>query len=117
MTAPLYTLNGGPAPPAAQSKGTGTNDGPLVSPVMGLTHMAVGRKRRQQATIKWNDVLTGAKVPNCDQNTSRIDSGFGTKTPTETVAIAAPFTAWLGPEPPVLATAEQADTSCSNVTT
>ena len=46
MTAPLYTLNGGPALLAAQSKGTGTKDGPLVSPGMVLTLPGVGRKRK-----------------------------------------------------------------------
>ena len=29
------------------ARGTGTNDGPLVSPVMGLALLAVGRKRAE----------------------------------------------------------------------
>ena len=33
------------------ARGTGTNDGPLVSPVMGLTLLALGRKKCRSAYL------------------------------------------------------------------
>ena len=57
--------------PSALPSGTGTNEAPLVSPAMGLTHMAVGEKRGDQSSPTFENA-----APNCGSSTFRHPSPF-----------------------------------------